>query len=93
MNLTWHIEKDGAITLRDENSAPRVHVGRGDDGWVVTVLEAGLPSCGPHDGPRSAFEWAEWYVKHRVFLDAQFGQRPVLKIEHVFPNPKLKEVA
>lgn len=78
MKLQWSVEPDGAITLRDEKRAPRVHVGHRKDDWgyIATILESGLPSAGPYKSIKTAAKWSQEWITKNLFPDATFGEVP-----------------
>lgn len=84
MRFIWTLEPNDAVVLRCPKRAARVHVGRREDGtgYVATILEPGMPSCGPFKERYKACLWAQDYVKRKLFPDAEFGDVP----RYVFDN-------
>lgn len=83
MRMLWTVEKDGALILRGSKHEPLVHIGRCDPrtstftrpGFVATVLEPGMPSCGPYKSRQACAEWAERIIA-KLHHGATFSDIP-----------------
>lgn len=76
----WAFEVSGEMTMRDQHGTPFVYLQRNfvteEGGFMVTILQPGLPISGPYKNRERAAEWAQEYIARELFPDAAFGPVP-----------------
>lgn len=78
MRLSWTVEKDHSIVLREPGQAARAVVKHRENDWgyVVHILEPGFPGAGPYKSMTEAAEWAQKTFKARFVQGATFSIIP-----------------